>query len=143
MVCVSSAEADYIAKNPFLTQYIELAMLALAQRASLIAFERQISYVSTKRKAEQKMMDAFICFQSQLLLPEVTPQQQGIELYDMLLETLYVNKEKSEVESRIRGLFELKTYRNEKLENGILSAVTFIGILSVIDVVLHWLGLIS
>ena len=59
MVCVSSACADkedYIARNPFLTQYIELVMLALAQRASLIAFDRQISHVFVKIKNVRKLM---------------------------------------------------------------------------------------
>lgn len=156
MVCVSSACADkedYIARNPFLTQYIELVMLALAQRASLIAFDRQISHVSvkiknvrklmkpcvfSKRINEQELMEAFIRFKSQLQFPEVTPQQQGIELYDMLLENLYVNKEKDQVESQITSLFDYKNFCTNKRENCFMVLVSIAGLLCVADVLLHW-----
>lgn len=91
------------------------------------------------------MMQAYVCFQSQLLLTEVTPQQQGIELYDMLLENLYINKEKDEVESRIRSLFDLKNFLSDRIENNILFGIAVLGVLGVVsavDTLLRWLGVI-
>lgn len=147
MVCVTGAGGDYIVKKPFFTLYLEFAMLALAQRASLIAFDRQISYVSTStdrknEEAEQEMMEAFVDFQSQLLLLEVTPKRQGIELYDMLLENLYINKEKEAIDNRIQNLFDFKVYKTDKCMNIFLLFLAIFGglglIVELIDVILHW-----
>lgn len=135
MVC---AAASSFTAGPFLTQYIELTMLALAQRASLIAFQRRISHVSTDKKKEKEMMEAYVRFQSQLLMLEVTPQQQGIELYDMLLKSLYVNKEKADVENQIRNLFDFKNYKIEKCRNCILFWLSVAGGVCAIDVIRSW-----
>ena len=133
LVCAcSDEEYRYGLDTPFLTLYVEMAILALAQRATLLSFERRISDASCGRQKIRKVQKDYIMFQSRLLLQEVTPQQQGIELYDMLLENLYINKLQKDIESQIEALFTLENNENEQSDNLLLA---FLAIFSVFEVV--------
>ena len=115
---------------PFVTEYVEMVMLVLAQRASLLAFERTISEIACKKNNldVENVQKKYVMFQSELLLQEVTAQQQGIELYNILLDKLFINQQQAGIEAQIKSLFELNTSTNEKSENGILFILAVLGI---------------
>jgi hypothetical protein len=126
-----------VAKNPpphlidaFLTQYVEMAILTLAQRASLLSFEYMISEYARGEKnySAPKIHDKYILFQSQLLLNEVTPQQQGIELYELLKANLMIDKQKAEIKEQIEGSFEHVNYIHDKKENRMLLLISLLSI---------------
>lgn len=123
--------------TPFLTEYIEMVILVLAQRASLLAFERTISEIACQKNKMDvdRVQRDYVIFQSELLLQEVTPQQQGIELYDMLIDNLFINKQQKEIENQIKSLFELNTTSHEKTENCILFILAVLGIVDVVNVI--------
>ncbi len=135
LVCVS---ASNFSATPFLTEYIEIAMLVLAQRASLLAFERRISEISSSQKGEKKLQEDYINFDSQYMLHEVTAQQQGIEIYNLILQRMYIFDQKNDIENQIRNLFELKNFKQDKRMNTILSALALLGIVEIVDVLVNW-----
>ena len=130
-----------VAKNPpehlinaFLTQYVEIAILVLAQRASLLAFEYMISECARGKHYEvQTIQKKYTLFQSQILLKEVSPQQQGIELYDLLKKNLMIEKEQSEIKEQISGLFEQNNFYHDAKENKILFLISMIGLLEAVN----------
>ncbi len=129
---------------PFLTQYIEMVVLALAQRASLLAFERIISEIACGKNdmSVDAVQRDYVMFQSELLLQEITAQQQGIELYDMLLENLFINKQQKEIEGQINSLLELNTSHHEKAENFILFILALFSISETVQIIFgDWFGL--
>ena len=129
---------------PFLTQYIEIVILVLAQRASLLAFERIISEIACRKSdmSVEMVQRDYVMFQSELLLQEVTAQQQGIELYSMLLENLFINKQQKEIEGQIKSLFELNTSHHEKAENFILFILALLSISETVQTIFgDWFGL--
>ena len=132
MISITNDTADYLARN-FLTEYIELMILALAQRASLLNFERMISNCTLKKDKIRTINKSFLLFQSQLLLQEVTPQQQGIELYQMLLENMFIKKQTEDIEKQINSLFAQKTSENEAHENLILFLIALCGAADVLN----------
>jgi len=133
MVTVSG---DLTAVNAHLTEYTEMVMLVLAQRASLLAFERQISDCARGKLGVDKIQKAYVHFQSEYLLREVTPQQQGIELYDMLLDNLYIEEARADVEKEISALFDLEKDVSEKKDNVLLSILAALGLLDVTEFIL-------
>lgn len=143
MVTITNNSTENLARN-FLTMYIEMIILVLAQRASILAFEREISQIACGR-TNQKIEDTqkkYVIFQSELLLQEVTSQQQGIELYNMLLEKLFVIHQQNSVEAQIKSLLELNTANNEKTENWILFILAILGLSETIKTIVEeWLGL--
>lgn len=140
LVCLSTY---FVAIESFLTQYIEMVMLVLAQRASLLAFERRISEVSRSHRHEKKLRESYIRFSSRFLLLEVTPQQQGIELYNRMLEILFVSCKKTMVESQIEGLFELKNFKINNAQKSILAIIAFLGGVGALNLLFQWTSLSS
>jgi len=105
MVCLTSATDEYYIERPFLTIYTHMISVVLAQRASILAFDEKISSCSRdfekKRtgikishiKELKELQDKYIAFLNQHMNIEVTCQEQGIELYKMLQNEMYVCKE--------------------------------------------------
>lgn len=112
----------------FLTEYIEMVMLVLVQRASLLAFERQISDCARGKLRVDKIQQDYVHFQSEYLLREVTPQQQGIELYNMLLQNLYIEEARADVEKEISALFDLDRDRSDRKDNVLLIILAVLGV---------------
>lgn len=118
--------------NPFLTLYTQMCILVLAQRASLISFDKQVSRVAAtklrmpwERESLVRLQKDFSEFQSELLPAEITPQIQGIELYARLQSMLFVPQLEANIENRMKNLFELvQASQGETLNyGGLLIAV--------------------
>lgn len=102
----------------FLTQYVQLCCLVLVQRASIINFQRQTSAISAhvEERGRQiklstvsevmKLQERFVAFQNQLSFTEVSPQDQGIEIYDKLMEFCFIEKELSSLKEQLSILCE-------------------------------------
>ena len=81
--------------NTFLELYTELACLVLLQRSSILQFQLFATCLTeglekSKNKLTQKrinqlltLQERYIAFQNQLLLFEVSPQEQAVDLYKM------------------------------------------------------------
>ena len=133
-VCVAKKPAPHLI-DAFLTQYVEMILLVLAQRASLLSFEYMISECTKGEKnyKVENIQKKYILFQSQILMKEVSPQQQGIELYDMLKKNLMIEKEQNEIKDQIMGLFEQKNFNHDRKENGILFWLSVLGIFEAVN----------
>ncbi|MBE6666482.1 MAG: hypothetical protein E7603_09780 [Ruminococcaceae bacterium] len=133
MISVSKDPPPHLI-SAFLTEYVEMATLVLAQRASLLSFEYMISECALKRNYKvEDIQEKYTLFQSQILLKEVSPQQQGIELYDMLEKNLMIEKEQSEIKIQIEGLFAQTNFDHDSSENGILFWLSILGIFETAD----------
>lgn len=117
LVCITSESVYAPVILPFLTQYTRLACFALVQRASLIKLQADAALLSAhiknpKKKintqniiALNKLQERFVAFQSQLNLFEVTAQEQGCELYGMLREFLFVDKQREALQNQLDALY--------------------------------------
>jgi len=102
--------------DSFLTQYVQLCCLVLVQRASIINFQRRTSAISARVEERgrqirlstvseiMKLQERFVAFQNQLSFTEVTPQDQGIEIYDKLMEFCFIEKEISSLKDQLQCL---------------------------------------
>lgn len=102
----------------FLTIYVRMACLCLAQRSSLMLFQKETADISRlihekenkiSLTAVTRLMDLqerFSAFESQICFKEITPQEQGIEMYSMFMESFFIEKELENVKSQIDGLHD-------------------------------------
>lgn len=109
----------YILLPHLQTMYFQLVMLALLQRASLIRFSDEATKVryleATKNEIElEKQLEyvkhlhgKYLHFVNKIFFREPTAQEQGIELYDMLLEKMRIEREVKDLD---RELNELHNY---------------------------------
>lgn len=142
-VC-ATGEKDYLENiviNPFLTSYVDMAKMALAQRAALTKMENEIPEIPNDEVSESELEKIrsiwkdYILLQSKLCLPEVTFQQQGVEIYQMLKEFLKINTMNSNMDEKLDNLHniaELEYKRSEQESddkiNDILNLMTFAGL---------------
>lgn len=150
MICLTGEDSivDASVINPFLTQYVQMAILVLVQRASIISFDQKSADLTRgiekrgKTIKREKILDflnlqeAYVSFQNQLLFFEVTAQEQGIEIYDMLSESLYVEKEKERLDQELQNLYEAAVVNQDIVFNrwALVFAVVAL-IIAVIDIV--------
>ena len=140
MVTISSNDEDFLT-IPFLTQYVEMMLIVLAQRASLLLFERLTFENIGKKHDFINLHKKYNEFQGNLLLNELTSQQQGIELYNMLRANLFVNDRVADIENHIEKLSMQKSADIESKENLILFIIAVLGIIQAADIIFNWLSL--
>ncbi len=134
-----------VAINAHLSDYTEMAMLVLTQRATLLSFEQRISECARGEGRISQIQRDYVQFQSKYLLREVTPQQQGIEMYRMLTEHLFIEEMKNDVDGQIDALFDLDQNSSERDDNFllfVLAGVTVFDAISCLSSGMNWLYLL-
>lgn len=116
LITLTTSNAPSHMDDSFLTQYVQMCCLCLAQRASIINFRRIASAVSAhveERGRQIKLttvshlmtlQERFAAFQNQLNLHEVTPELQGIELYGMLMRNSFITEEMNSLKEQLDAL---------------------------------------
>ncbi|HCC69054.1 MAG TPA: hypothetical protein DEP99_04115, partial [Nitrospiraceae bacterium] len=147
LVCVTdSGDFGYhTIRNHMQRMYYQIAIILLAQRASILKFSDDVSRISSeienmKGKEEEKkfkeiaekvknLHSSFIHFVNRLWFIEVTPQEQGIEMYNMAVKNMGLTEQLNEVRQEIKELYEFIDMQYEKELNrsfALLDKVAFI-----------------
>lgn len=129
---------ETIITRPFLTQYVEMAILALIQRASILRFQKQLHGRMNSKKI-QTLQSQYIDYRNQLHFFEVSSQEQGIELYELIRKQLYIEKEMQTLEKNLEILYEKSNVDIAGLFNRFGA---FIGSIAVFSIVLDVMGFI-
>lgn len=145
LVCATgeSDELNETVINPFVTIYVEMAKLALAQRAAITNMENKILEEIVNEGAEKNVSEKikknknkkekinvnkiylehirqiwkmYVSFQNKLFLPEVTFQQQGVEIYQILKESLKIDVMNSHLEKELDHLHNVAELDYQTLE---------------------------
>lgn len=114
MFLTSSTAPDHLLRT-FETIYARMVELTLVQRASLLRFSKEVENVSHATNLDlaqysdrvSSIYKEYIHFINQVYFREVTAQEQGIELYDLLQSNLNL---KDYVENLDGEIEELHTY---------------------------------
>lgn len=117
-VCATSPFVMDNVVNPFLIEYTQMIALCLAQRASIMAFQDKATDIAKKMgtidkntvsKTNEliKLQSQYTQFMNEVYFVEITAQEQGIELYDMMKEAMYIEKEREILESQIDKMSEV------------------------------------
>jgi hypothetical protein len=148
MFCITSPRPDIIASvvNPFLIEYVPICILGLAQRASLLSFDDRVTDTIKNAQGAKPlngdMLDKLIAlaedfaiFQGQLLLSEVTPQIQGIEIYERVQNMLFIPKLEQNIQNQLNNLYQIAEANRDKADDEkdkrMQGAFTAIAILSI------------
>ena len=138
-------EKDYIVPsvvNPFLIQYVYLAIGALVQRATILSLSAESAEISEEYsndgfsgeldKKLRKLKKKYVYAQNNIFLHELTVQEQGVEEFDMLKNELYIKDSLENLNNKIDGLYGfVKEYSDDKEDRkfnvmGVFLALMFI-----------------
>ncbi|MCR5722452.1 MAG: hypothetical protein K6G72_08935 [Lachnospiraceae bacterium] len=129
---------DFVTES-FRTHYLQMFCLAIAQRASVFRFKDYVAYIAGffGKKADKQTTDnymymlsdvteRYIAFESQLYFDEISPEQQGIEMYDLMKARLRIKEEVDSLKEQIDGLNNLANIKSDNRANNTMSALTWI-----------------
>lgn len=130
--CIASDGAPYESViMPFLTEYMEMIALVLLQRNLLLEFHIEAKKLSPEFNSEklENLQKDYVKFKTQVLLFEVTPQEQGYEIYRLMQKQLYIDEEKEKLDNIMNSLYEVANVKHSIELNIIMNRLTIIAIL--------------
>lgn len=105
------------------TMYYQIVALSLMQRASILHFSDEVTEISKLDKDEdiqlakiQELNKEYLKFSNQFYFREVTAQDQGIELYDMLQEKMRIERDVKDLNREIDELYQYANLLEDKKE---------------------------
>ena len=110
--------------------YLRLAQLALLQRAIITQLETEVEIASRrigKPKELLMLWERYARFQAEYYIPEATFQEQGVEMYDMLKDSLRLPEMYEYLDSGMENLRELAQMYESDNTNNAINAMTAIG----------------
>ena len=113
--CIASDGAPYESViMPFLTEYMEMIALVLLQRNMLLKFHLKAKDLSIQFDSEEleNLQKKYVKFKTQVLLFEVTPQEQGYEIYRLMQKQLYIDEEKEKLDDIMNSLYEVANVKH-------------------------------
>jgi hypothetical protein len=121
--------------NHMKTMYLQMAILLLAQRASIVRFSDEITALSDiENKKDKRLSDKianlyknYLRFKNKLYFKEITPQEQGIELYDMAREVMRIDSDITDLSNEINSLNNYAFVLDEKEEREEMNKLTKLG----------------
>lgn len=143
--------------NHFRTMYFQLVLLSITQRASALSYSDEASRIARKiknipildkREIRQfsDLQQSFLVFKSIINLHEITAQEQGIELYNLIRTRMNVDKEIEYLQSLIQSLHEhvqLETENKRNIEGHRLTKIATLFLPASFIAALFGIGFIS
>lgn len=116
------------------TMYYKIALLSLVQRSCMLHFSNEISAISNLPRSAKKvaprvssLYKKYIAFVNKVYFREVTAQEQGIELYDMLQQQMRLEKQIKDLNGELQELHQYATMLEEKERTAGMNMLTIIG----------------
>ena len=126
MVMLTEDNAPDYLLNTFTSIYARMVELVLMQRASVLKFSKEVNDINNIESEEKgtelfektaKLCREYINFKNQFYFKEVTAQEQGIELYDMLQQSLRLDVMVKDLDEDIQELYQYNSILEERESN--------------------------
>ncbi len=119
----------------FRTIYTRMVELSLIQRASILKFSDEVTRLSKLKDEKSKnisedisgLYKAYIRFVNQVYFREVTAQEQGIELYNMIQEKMMIAEQVKDLDGEIEELHNYANLLEQKEQDRRITKITILG----------------
>ena len=109
--------------RPFLVEYTYIYSLVLAQRYAISEFSEMAGKRVTgiekkgnihwgKAKRLNDLHEKYVAFKNKLMIIEISPQEQGIEIYHLLQKQLMIAEEQMILDEQLQSLYEIVNTSN-------------------------------
>ena len=109
LTVASRASAPAFVPTYFLSQYLEMVLIVFSQRIGFLYFSKKTGDEASQPDPLRirTLQKEYVIFQNQFLLPELSPQEQAVDLYQLLQKQLYVEHHSIILNDQIRSLHEI------------------------------------
>ncbi|HPF52158.1 MAG TPA: CorA family divalent cation transporter [Draconibacterium sp.] len=134
-VYLTSKNPDEFLKTHFRTIYTRMVELSLIQRASILKFSEEVTELSKLKNEKSKNLSeviselykAYIRFVNQIYFREVTAQEQGIELYNLLQDKMKIAEQVKDLDGEIEELHNYANLLEQKDQERRITIITVLG----------------
>jgi len=115
------------------TLYFDMFTLLLMVRATLLKFSDEVSKIAKnlndKNTANKvtKLYEKYIQFVNRYYFREITAKDQGLELYEMALEILNIQRDIKDLDNEIEELFRYVEMKEDKKTADTMNSLTYLG----------------
>lgn len=123
--------------NYFETEYARMAELILVQKASVLRFSAEVTNLSNMEvnrnfsKKVSSLYKEYIRFVNQIHFREISAQDQGIEMYQKLYQTMNLEKHVEKLDDEIEELYNYVSLGEDRKTNNTMSLLTWIATIAV------------
>jgi hypothetical protein len=126
--------------NHMQTMYYKMVELCLVQRACILRFSDEVTHLSSMKMKDDPYLSEkvsslykqYIRFINKIYFREVTAQEQGIELYNLLQKQMQLEKNVKCLDEEIQELHNYVLLVQEKKQNRNIELITLIGAMFVV-----------
>ena len=119
----------------FRTIYTRMVELSLIQRASILKFSDEVTRLSKLKNEKSKSLTdeigglykEYIRFVNQIYFREITAQEQGIELYNLLQEKMKIAEQVKDLDNEISELHQYANLLEQKEQERRITIITVLG----------------
>lgn len=119
----------------FRTMYARMVELSLVQRASILKFADEVTHLSGLKETKSSELAnrisdfyrEYIRFVNQIYFREITAQEQGIEMYDMIQKSMKIDEQVKDLDNEIGELHNYAILLEDKEQNRKMAAITILG----------------
>lgn len=116
------------------TLYFQMVTLSLATRATILRFSDEITALSDIQNGDKyitskisQLYKNYLRFKNKLYFKEITPQEQGIELYDKMREVMRIDSDITDLSHEIGSLNSYAYFIDEREEKEQMNKLTKLG----------------
>jgi hypothetical protein len=120
------------------TVYYRMINLVLVQRASLLRFSDEIARIAAMEEPEllcdrvRRLQEAYLTFVNKIYIREVTSQEQGIELYDHIQQSMNTERDVKDLNAEIDQLHQYSAMERDRRSGRLLNFLSILAALFVI-----------
>lgn len=149
LITLKGNNAEFIPHH-MQTIYYKMVELVLLQRTCLLLFSERITTISGHLgdkdydlgKHVGSLYEDYIRFINKIYFREITPQDQGIELYNLLQDQMKIPQNVKELKEEIKDLHDYVSLQEDELRNKKLNLLTIINFIFLpVSVVLAFFGM--
>jgi len=118
------------------SMYYKMAELSLLQRATILSFSDEVVHLSNLIEVGndidkitgriESLYNHYILFVNKIFFREITAQEQGIEMYDMMQKTMRVPQDVKDLDKEIEELNQFAKMKAEKNEQNEMKKHTWL-----------------
>ncbi|SEJ81801.1 CorA-like Mg2+ transporter protein [Cyclobacterium xiamenense] len=137
LVMLTSTGVDSFLIRHLQTMYYKMAELCQVQRATILNYADEVTHVShllLEKKQRQRTLEKiatlykkYLVFINKIYFKEVTAQEQGIEMYDLLQQQMRIPEDVFSLDKQIEELHNYSSFEKNEHNNDLLTKITIIG----------------
>ena len=113
-------------------EYARMAELVFMQRATVLRFSSEITHISNMSIPKDfgarvsSLYKEYIRFENQIYFREVSAQDQGIEMYQLLFKAVNLENQVKKLDEEIEELYNFVSLNEDRRTNRTMSLLTWI-----------------